>query len=172
MTYRSIPTAVRLKAMLVDHFLMCCITVLFAIPLIVYAIIEPLSRVHFDPENYKKLTYLVLFGSSLFFCKDSLNGQSFAKRKFRLKVIDVNTGNAASPLQCFVRNVFCLLLPFELLFSYENVHRRIGDKIAGTELIREKLNADAPKVRYWQAAVCVSISFAFHLGIFLLIDII
>lgn len=171
-TYRTIPTALRLKAMLVDQFCMCCITVLFAIPLIAYAVIEPLSRVHFEPDTYKNLSYLVLFGSSLFFCKDSLNGQSFAKRKFRFRVIDTATGKAASPLQCFIRNVFCILLPFELLFSYENVHRRLGDKIAGTDLVRVRVSEAVPKVYYWQTAVCVGISFAVHLGIFLLMDVI
>lgn len=171
-TYRTIPTALRLKAMLVDQFYMCCITVLFAIPLIAYAVIEPLSRVHFEPDTYKNLSYLVLFGSSLFFCKDSLNGQSFAKRKFRFQVIDIAKGTAASPLKCFIRNVFCILLPFELLFSYENVHRRLGDKIAGTDLVKIRVGKEAAKVAYWQTAFCVGVSFTVHLVIFLLLDVI
>lgn len=166
MTYRPIPTTLRLKAMLVDHFCMTCVSLFFAIPFIVYLIIDPFR---FDNGAYHNLYYLLLFGLSLYFCKDSFNGQSYAKRKYDFQVVDSNTGMPASPLKCFVRNIFCLVWPVEVLVNKENMHKRIGDKITGTELVKSPRLTAPSKIKYWQIPVCVMISFAAHIGLYMLI---
>ncbi|WP_159445185.1 RDD family protein [Filimonas lacunae] len=148
---------------------MTCISLFFAIPLIVYLVIDPLGYAHFELATYHNLYYLLVFGLSLYFCKDSLNGQSYAKRKYDFQVIDRITGQPASPLKCLVRNIFCLVWPVEVLVSPETMHKRIGDKITGTELVKSPRLSEVPKVKYGQVALCVCISFAVHAGVFFLI---
>jgi uncharacterized RDD family membrane protein YckC len=67
--------------------------------------------------------------------KDSFKGKSLAKRILKLQVIDDRSGNAASPFQCFVRN---LLVPFwmiEVVVTYFNPARRLGDRLANTKVV-------------------------------------
>lgn len=52
--------------------------------------------------------YLGILGLALYFCKDIINGRSLAKRLLKLQVVDNTTGEVASPMQCFVRNLFVL----------------------------------------------------------------
>jgi uncharacterized RDD family membrane protein YckC len=80
--------------------------------------------------------YMSLLGFSMYFCKDSINGQSIAKFFFKLKVVDNKTGKSASPLQCLVRNIFCIIWPIEAIVTLINTNgRRIGDIVAGTRVV-------------------------------------
>ncbi len=81
------------------------------------------------------LVYLSLFGFSLVFFKDCINGQSTAKRLIKLQVVDNITGAIATPIQCFLRNLTVLIFPLEVLIIFAQPDRRIGDKIAGTKLV-------------------------------------
>jgi uncharacterized RDD family membrane protein YckC len=122
----------RLTSMLADHFIMCMIATAFAIPFM----ISTFSTSSF--QNLTELTastYIELIGFALYFNKDCINGQSIAKRLLKLQIIDIKTENVASPLQCFVRNIFCILWPIEVIVTLVNPTRRIGDRVAGTKVI-------------------------------------
>ncbi|MCL6274230.1 RDD family protein [Muricauda sp. 2012CJ35-5] len=78
---------------------------------------------------------LVLF---IFFYlnKDLLRGKSLGKRFFGYQVVDLKSGNAASGLQCFFRNLTIgFLWPVEVVCAVINPKRRIGDFLAKTELL-------------------------------------
>ncbi|GEP98890.1 hypothetical protein CCY01nite_51500 [Chitinophaga cymbidii] len=78
--------------------------------------------------------YFSLLGFAIYFCKDSINGRSIAKRILKMQVVDNRTGRPASPLQCVVRNLFCILWPVEVLVTFGSPDRRIGDMVAGTRV--------------------------------------
>lgn len=67
--------------------------------------------------------------------KDFLNGQSILRRYWGTQVVDCKTGKPASPIQCFIRNLTLLLWLVESLFLLVNRKRRLGDYIAGTQVI-------------------------------------
>ena len=70
------------------------------------------------------------------FYKDCFDGKSIGKRILKLQVIDCKTGQAASPLKCFVRNLSYLLNLFDLLPMFYHFHgRRLGDYITNTCVI-------------------------------------
>jgi hypothetical protein len=79
--------------------------------------------------------HFALLGFAVFFCKDCINGRSPAKRILKLQVVDNVTGTAASPLQCFVRDLFMIIWPIEGIVALINPERRIGDRVAGTKLV-------------------------------------
>lgn len=70
------------------------------------------------------------------FNKDILAGQSINKRYTGQQVLDFKTKKIASPMQCFVRNITFPIWPIELLFVTNNPYRRLGDRIAGTIIVK------------------------------------
>lgn len=148
MTLQPINTSTRLGAMLLDHIIMCCIITLFFLPQLIVNIADPeFTKVTHEQSSYdlfQEMSYFVFLGFALYFCKDAINGRSLAKRVLHLQVVDNKTGSAASPMQCFVRNIFCILWPIEVLTVFFNPTRRIGDKIAGTRVARFNPEREQP----------------------------
>ncbi len=86
----------------------------------------------------------------LYFLKDSFNGRSLAKRITRLQVVNNRTGEAASPIRCFVRNLPVMIWPVEVLVTFFSPHRRLGDLLAGTRVMNYGV---AKTLRFeWEAA--------------------
>ena len=81
------------------------------------------------------LLYVSLVGFVLYFCKDIINGRSIGKRITKTQVVDNVTGQVASPLKCFVRNILCVIWPVEVIVTLINPSRRLGDQIAGTKIV-------------------------------------
>jgi hypothetical protein len=109
------------------------------------------------------LFYVALFGSALYVCKDSFNGRSIAKRILGTQVVSNKTGLPAPPLQCLLRNIFCLLWPVEFIVALVNPARRLGDRVAGTRLADYHTGTGQSKTRIWQVLLSVVISYGFIL---------
>jgi uncharacterized RDD family membrane protein YckC len=153
MTEKKITLGTRLGAMILDHIMMTIIMVLFMLPgLISETMHDPFAGIYFW-----------LFGFALYFCKDCINGRSIAKRILKLQIVDNKTGQVASPLKCFVRDVFCILWPIEIIIALINPSRRIGDLVAGTKLISFDPSLEQPKPNYAQIALSIGIAYGIML---------
>jgi uncharacterized RDD family membrane protein YckC len=136
--HKPINTGVRIATMILDHVFMTFIAMIFYIPLMISSFSKAFKTDH-EPEDFNFMSgpmlYIGLFGFALYFCKDIFNGRSLAKRILRLQLVDSNTGEVASPLQCFARNLFLIIWPVEFIVALANPGRRIGDQVAGTRLV-------------------------------------
>ena len=131
---QKIPTVgQRLASMLLDHVFMCFILGVFMLPFILSGIFsdsEPRTAI-FETKDWIMMIIMI----TVYALKDTFTGRSLAKRILKLQVIDARSGNVASPFQCFVRN---LLVPFwmiEVVVTFFNSQRRIGDRLASTKVV-------------------------------------
>src|SRR5882757_2816989 len=135
MNDNSIKVSTRLGSMLLDHVIMTCIILVFFAPAFIFDLFSnnasPLKLYSFNSFS----TYVAILGLSLYFCKDIFNGQSVAKRILKLQIVKYSTGEVASPIQCVVRDIFCILWPIEVIITLNNPNRRLGDRIAGTKVV-------------------------------------
>jgi len=165
-----IGVGLRLGAMLLDHFFMCAIAMVFFLP----GFISNMAAA-FDPSHRNPTPdfmsgvwgYIGLYGFALYFCKDIFNGRSIAKRILNLQVVDNSTGKVAGPMRCFVRNITCVLWPIEVLVAMINTSRRLGDRIAGTKLERFDPSLEQPKLSIVSIGVPVCISYGIVLVLML-----
>ncbi|QIX62082.1 RDD family protein [Hymenobacter sp. BT18] len=123
--------------MILDHFIMTMVAMLFAIPMMISIFSEAFTISHEQNEMDfgGPFLYVALLGFALYFCKDIINGQSIGKRITKVQVVDNNTGLVASPMKCLLRNVFCVIWPLEVLMTLINPGRRLGDLLAGTRIV-------------------------------------
>jgi uncharacterized RDD family membrane protein YckC len=105
------------------------------------------------------MMYIGMFGFALYFCKDIVNARSIAKRILKLQVVDNKTGQVATPLQCFVRNIFCIIWIIEVIVAMTNTNRRIGDRVVGTKLVHYDPSLEQPKPNIGKLALPVIISY-------------
>jgi len=159
---RPFNTGTRIAAMLLDHIFMTAIVMLVAVPVVILSMASELSD---NPEatGLRFLDgpagYIILAAFSLYFCKDIFNGRSIAKRILKLQVVDHRTGLAASPLQCLVRDLFCILWMIEAIVAIANPSRRIGDHVAGTRLVYYDSSATPAPPPAWQWPAALLLSF-------------
>jgi uncharacterized RDD family membrane protein YckC len=149
---KQINTGTRLGAMLADHFFMSLIAMIFYFPEMVSSLIK------FQVEN-DVFIYISIFGFAIYFCKDCINGRSIAKRLLKLQVVDNTTGQVASPLKCFIRNLFSIIWPIEGIIALVNPSRRLGDRVAGTKLIIFDPTLENRKINIIQILISVVISY-------------
>jgi uncharacterized RDD family membrane protein YckC len=109
------------------------------------------------------MKYIFLIGFSLYFCKDIINGRSISKRILKLQVVDNRTGQVATPIQCVIRNLFCVLWPVEVLVAVNNTSRRLGDRAAGTKLVYYKPPLEQPRIKILNMLFSFMISYGFGL---------
>ena len=105
------------------------------------------------------MKYIAALGFALYFCKDIINGRSIAKRILRLQVVDNVTGRVATPLQSFVRNIFCVLWPIEVIIAITNTSKRLGDRVAGTKLVPYDPTLEQPRINIPKILLPVIISY-------------
>lgn len=74
--------------------------------------------------------------------KDFLNGRSPLKRLLNTQVQN-QAGAPANKLQCFVRNITCFMWPLEVLLVVVSGRKRLGDYIAGTQVVDVPKNASS-----------------------------
>lgn len=159
---RTISVGTRLGAMLLDHVFMTIIAMLFFLPSMISRFSNVVKISHEQTDfNFMEgpMKYLSMFGFALYFCKDIIYGRSFAKRILKLQVVDNKTRQVASPLQCFVRNIFCIIWPIEVIVAMANTSRRLGDKIAGTELVYYDPAIVRPKFNFGKTILPIIISY-------------
>jgi hypothetical protein len=105
----------------------------------------------------------MLIGFAVYLCKDAINGRSPGKRILKLQIIDNATGKAASPVKCFVRNIFIILWPIEAIVALINPSRRIGDLVAGTKLIPFNPTTEQQKTNWRQAGISLALAYGLML---------
>src|SRR5690349_21312936 len=116
----QINAGTRIATMLLDHVFMTVIAMVFFVPGIVGQLTQDLSasnEMAGPGFMYGPLGYIGLFGFALYFCKDIINGRSIAKRILKLQLVDNKTGQVAGPIQCFIRNILCVLWPIEAIIA-------------------------------------------------------
>ena len=160
---KPISAGTRLASMLLDHVLMTIFAMVFFIPGMVSGFSDLFIVTHEQTDfNFMEgpTRYIGIFGFALYFCKDLINGRSIAKRMIKLQVVDNNTGQVATPMQCFVRNIFCIIWPIEVIVALNNTNRRLGDKVAGTKLVHFDPALEQPTFNIRRAIIPVIISYA------------
>ena len=157
-----ISTGLRLGAMLLDHFFMCVIAMLFFLPGFIISFSNSFSDFH-ETDSTGLLGgpgfYAGLFGFALYFCKDVVNGRSLAKRILKLQVAKNGSGEVASPMQCFIRNLLCVIWPVEVIMVLVNPQRRLGDLLAGTQVVPYDATADQPRPGIIQLLLPVGLAY-------------
>ncbi|RYZ21752.1 MAG: hypothetical protein EOO16_11860 [Chitinophagaceae bacterium] len=152
----------RFGALLLEGILLLVVTISFWIPLLETFGTESLETAH-EPTRISFGTgsarLLAILGLALAFCKDGIGGRSLAKRIVGMQVLMQKTGKAAGPLRCLVRNAFLLLGPVELLVALGEPERRIGDRVAGTMLVKRK-PAERPSFQLLPFLAALSIAYA------------
>ena len=159
---RQISVGTRLGAMLLDHFLMTMIAMVFFLPTMISSFSDAFKVTHEQTDfNFMEgpMFYLAMFGFALYFCKDIINGRSIAKRILKLQVVDNKTEQVATPLQCFIRDIFCILWPIEVIVAMTNTSRRLGDRVAGTKLVYYAPPLEQPKLNVGKTLLPVIISY-------------
>jgi hypothetical protein len=117
-----------------------------------------ISHEQTNSDIFEKTSFLLLIGMSLYFCKDCFLGRSPAKRILKLQVVDNTSGKVASPIKCFIRDIFCIIWPVEVIVALVNPNRRIGDFIAGTKLIPYEVPTEKPDPKYIQILFSIGLS--------------
>jgi uncharacterized RDD family membrane protein YckC len=159
---KQISTGTRLGAMLLDHLFMTMIAMVFFIPGMILIFADAFNVTHEQTSpNFMGGTwgYIGLLGFAIYFCKDSINGRSIAKRILKLQVVDNSTEQVASPLKCFIRNIFIIIWPIEGIIALANPSRRLGDRVAGTKLIVFDPTLEQPKTTIVQVLIPVVIAY-------------
>jgi len=151
----------RIGSMLLDHFAMTFIAMFFFVPGMIsgFSTAFEVNHEQTSPDIFGGLSYVGLIGFALYFCKDCINGRSIAKRALKLQVVDNKSGNVASPIKCFVRNIFCILWPIEVIVTLASPSRRIGDMIAGTRVIPFNPELEQPKVNFAQVGLSIVLAY-------------
>jgi uncharacterized RDD family membrane protein YckC len=164
----EISAGTRLGAMLLDHFFMTITAVLFFVPGMVSGFAEAFTVSH-KPVYTSFISgtagYIGLLGMALYFCKDIFNGRSIAKRILKLQVVDNTTGQAASPVKCFIRNIFCMVWPVEGIVALGNTSRRLGDRVAGTKLVIFDPASEQPKLNLLKLLLSVALAYGMLLSL-------
>ncbi|WP_462250994.1 RDD family protein [Ekhidna sp.] len=155
----------RLGSMLIDHFVMTFIAMIFFIPGMIstFATAFQVNHEQTSPDIFGGLSYVGLLGFALYLCKDSINGRSIAKRILKIQVVNNQTGEVASPLKCFVRNLFCALWPIEVIVTLANPSRRIGDMVAGTKVVPFNPDSEQPKSDFKQVGISIALAYGIML---------
>jgi uncharacterized RDD family membrane protein YckC len=163
MTEQKVSVGTRLGTMILDHIVMTLIIMLFALPDIISSFSNAFHITHeqMNTNSIGNFGFLAIIGFSFYFCKDCINGQSIAKRILKLQVVDNKTGQIASPIKCFIRDLFCILWPMEVFVALANPSRRLGDLVAGTKLIPYIPVAEKETPNYLQIFIAVMLSIFF-----------
>jgi len=163
---KPIDGGIRILTMFLDHLFMTIIMMLFSLPVIVPSFTNRFndsSEPAFFGIFEGPMKYVGLIGFALYFCKDMFNGRSISKRILKLQVVDNKTGKAATPIQCVVRNLFCVFWPIEVFVAVNNTSRRLGDKVAGTKLVYYKSTFERPKMKIFNLLLSFIIAYGFSL---------
>ena len=119
--------------MLLDHAIMCFIIIPpYILFLKIYEYNHGITNTAANPIRTNVYLASILF--MIYISKDIFGGRSIAKRIFKLQLVNNKTGKIASPLQSVIRNVLAFIWPVEVIISFFNTERRLGDVLAGTKI--------------------------------------
>lgn len=170
----KVSTGTRLASMFIDHAANTFIFMLTVMPFMIPVLQKAMNVTH-EQNNFKMLSgnagYLLLIPFCIYFLKDSLNGRSIAKRVMKLQVVQNSSNEVANPIRCFIRNIFCAIWPIEVIVTFFNPERRIGDFVAGTKVVSfdTTVQREEKKTSYIQIFIafvtCYSILLAFYIPV-------
>ena len=162
-TINKIPLGLRLGTMFLDHVFVCLITIP---PLILIKYLTDTKHSFTSFSEYQMIMPLFV----IYFCKDCIGGRSLAKRILKLVVLDNKKGTSATSIQTVIRNLFVIAWPVEVLVSFFDQQRRIGDRLAGTKLSYYEPQAGVQKTSIPQivASILIAATAAFLLFKFVL----
>ncbi|WP_024769110.1 RDD family protein [Aquimarina macrocephali] len=157
---QKISTGLRIASMLFDHIVMTFIEMFFFIPGMISGFLTAFEISH-EPTTFDifGLNYITLIGFALYFCKDCINGQSIAKRVLKLQVVENSSGKVASPIRCFIRNIFCIFWFIEVIVTLVNPNRRIGDMVAGTKVVPFNPELKQSKINVGQIVLSIILAY-------------
>jgi uncharacterized RDD family membrane protein YckC len=162
----KISVAERLLSAFLDHIFMTIIAFVFFIPLMATVFSDAFKVTH-DPSSIEIFkgpwVFVGLLGFSIYFSRDCINGRSIAKRILRLQVVDNRSGQVASPLKCFLRNLTIVVWPIEIIAILSNPERRIGDLLAGTKVVSTLPAPLASKTNIKQLIIVGGLSYCYVL---------
>lgn len=138
----------RIMAYLVDSLVMLgCWLLLAAAGAALGACVIPFMN---EAEKFAPLIFGIAIGGSLglllgmcwFLVKDGFGGRSIGKKMFGLRVVKIATGEPAGMMDSFVRNLFLIINPLNLvemimLFADQDA-QRLGDKVRGLKVVGEE----------------------------------
>lgn len=144
---QKVEAGARLGSMILDHFIMTMIAMIFAVPGMVVNFAKAFEVTHEQNQVnfFGKFMFLSILGFALYLCKDSINGRSVGKLVTKMQVVNNATGEVASPFRCLIRNIFCIIWPIEVIFVVINPERRLGDIVAGTKVALFDPETNQPK---------------------------
>ena len=109
----------------------------------VYGILLLLAALNYVVFLYAPESFSNTLGSAsivlwLFYIlvKDSFSGQSVGKRILQIRVLDARSGLPCSAPKSIVRNAMLSLGVFDALPIFGSSHKRIGDLVAGTYVVK------------------------------------
>ncbi len=158
----------RLASMLLDHITMTF--VLVPLMITVFVIMQLLEKESYPEFLFQSngIGYTIGFIPFLvYFLKDSYRGKSIGKRTIGLQVVNFKTGESANTFQCFIRNLFIVIWPLEVLISVFSPARRLGDIFAYTKVVpseKEKLKTLFTDIK--------KTKFSFHVILILVVGLI
>jgi len=169
MIKREMNAGTRIGSMLLDHFVLSFVLMIMVLPVFFVDFADNFAaEVPGTPHGINWMLYYMLFGISLYFNKDMIQGKSIAKRVLKIEVVDIKTGEIASSLKCLIRNLTIMIWPIEVIVVLASPSRRIGDYIAGTRIdyISEERNSK-PRVDIKNLMLSIVLGFALlYLGSF------
>lgn len=83
-----------------------------------------------------------------------------------MRVVDNLNGQIASPMRCFIRNIFIIIWPLEVIVALINPSRRLGDIVAGTKLVKHSPELEKSEINRVKVLVPVIISFGIFIFFF------
>jgi uncharacterized RDD family membrane protein YckC len=157
----KIDPGTRLGTMILDHFAMTLVIMIFVAPGMMYDMMQLFKNPGAPPRLFMGNFYMNLLGFSLYFNKDIYLGRSIAKRFLKLQVVDVKTGMPANPLRCLVRNLTIAVWPIEVIMALINSERRLGDYLAGTKLVAYDAEQHKGNVDWTLVLIALLLAMAF-----------
>ncbi|WP_106793880.1 RDD family protein [Aquimarina sp. Aq78] len=157
---QKVNAGIRIVSMLFDHIVMTFIAMFFFIPGMIagFSTAFEISHEPSTPDLFG-FNYITLIGLALYFCKDCIQGRSIAKRVLKLQVVENSSGKVASPIRCFIRNIFCIFWFIEVIVTLVNSNRRIGDLVAGTKVVPFNPEHKQPKINIMQIAFSMLLAY-------------
>jgi hypothetical protein len=171
---RPIDFGTRMGTMFFDFSLMMTITAVLVLPLF-YALEHDFFKIPYRQIDHELLkgtefyiALLFLLGIALLLCKDIVNERSIAKRVIKLQLVNHRTGQVAQPWQYVVRNLLLIIWPIEVIVAMIDPERRLGDRLAGTRLVRYDPSIEQPKPNFGYLALVIFITYVILLGLAIL----
>jgi uncharacterized RDD family membrane protein YckC len=161
----------RIFSMFLDHIAMTTVAMIFALPMMASVFKQSfIAGVTHEPQSlifFNDLIYVALIGYALYFCKDCIQGRSIGKRALKFQVVNKTTEMPASPIRTFIRNLFIIFWPLEVLVVLVYPEQRIGDMVAGTKVIPFKPEFKQTKIKWGQFGICLVLAYGLMLLMFM-----